>query len=68
MQNFEKTLLEDLEEIFNKKPRLEKDFIKVNLPKLNRPELFRLIRIVTNSNLGLEIKRSGTGLVIIINI
>jgi len=68
MQKLENTIVEFLEEEFNTKARISELEIKINTPSLSKSNLLRLNRIVNNANLGLEIKRSGTGLVIIISI
>jgi len=68
MQKLENTVVDFLEDEFNTKARVTEANIKVNTPSLSKSNLFRLNRIVTNANLGLEVKRSGTGLVIIISI
>jgi hypothetical protein len=68
MQKLEKTIVEFLEAEFDAKARLSETNIKINTPVLNGGSLFRLSRLVTNAKVALEIKRSGTGLVIIINI
>jgi len=68
MQKLENTVVDFLEDEFKTKARVTEANIKVNTPSLSKSSLFRLNRIVTNANIGLEIKRSGTGLVLIITL
>lgn len=67
MQN----LQSDLKTVFGKEPRETNDFLKLNLKKIQREELKKLsiLELKHRKDIkNLEIKRSGTGLVIVIEL
>lgn len=67
MQN----LQSDLKTVFGKEPRENNNFLKLNIQKLQREQLKKLyiLELKHRKDIeSLEIKRSGTGLVIVIEL
>lgn len=54
-----------LSEIFEKEARIDGSGVKLNVRSLNANDMFMLNRVSVNSKIPVEVKRSGTGLVII---